>query len=108
MPETHTGAPPSLVVKRIRWPPAQIIFVRLFVRSRLIDGLGDEAVRVLGRELVGAVAVGSDTEFFNVLAATSSEAAPTTPATFDSILADLEELLHLVKLGATSKTYFVM
>jgi len=53
-----------------------------------------------------AIAVGTDSAVMAVLAASNAFDADSA-STFDSILNNLEELLHNVELGAGSRPFFV-
>ena len=75
----------------------------------LIDALTAEGVRALGRAITDAVAIGTDAGFMSAIAAAgSTDASSGTSSDFATILNDLEELLHLVRLGTGSKPYFIL
>jgi hypothetical protein len=86
--------------------PRKIIAMVVLSRE-LIDGLTEEGLRALGRELRSAVALGSDTAFLTELGTTNSFDGSSTTS-FDVMMSDLEELLRNVQLGSTSKPYFLV
>jgi hypothetical protein len=82
--------------------------VAMVVLSReLIDGLTEEGLRALGRELRSAVSLGSDAAFLTELGTSNSFDGSSTTS-FATMLDDLEELTRNVQLGATSKPYLIM
>ncbi len=83
------------------------VLAQIVLTKELIDGLGDAGIRTLGRELVRAVAVGSDSAFLNAIAASNSFEA-SGGSTIADILDQFEELLHNVRLGVGSAPFFVM
>jgi hypothetical protein len=99
-------------VKRLSLTPAdmtpQKTLAQVVLSKELIDGLGDEGLRALGRELRASVALGTDTAAMTVLTATNSGESSNSASTFDSMLGELEELAHNVNLSAASRPYFVI
>lgn len=72
----------------------------------LIDGLTPAGLAALEREMRSAVAAGTDVEAMSVLSAINAGDANSTNS-WDSMLGDLEELLHQVNITAASKPYFI-
>lgn len=74
----------------------------------LIDGLRPEGMRALERELLVAVAIGSDTEFLSALSGESGEEVSSAADTFDASLNTIEEVLRQLNLGIGSKPFLIL
>lgn len=85
----------------------QKVISQIVLSKELIDGLGDEGLRALGRELRASVALGTDTAAMTVLTATNSMESSNSASTFDSMLGEIEELAHSVNLSAASRPYYI-
>ena len=84
-----------------------IKIVSSFVLSNeLARRMGPEAVRIIGRELPRAVAIGTDTAFLAALPGNSHEAMGAD--SLDGFSDDLAELMRMVDGGATSRLFLIV
>jgi hypothetical protein len=83
------------------------VIAQVVLSKELIDGLTDEGLRALGRELRASVALATDTAFMSELSTSNSFEGSSTNS-FATMLDDMVELARNVQLGATSKPYFIM
>jgi hypothetical protein len=76
------------------------------VSKELFTGLTGAGIRFLERMLRRGIARGADEAALSVLTASNSFEANST-ASWDSMLGDLQELAHSVRIGADSRLYWV-
>jgi hypothetical protein len=75
--------------------------------KELIEGLGDEAIRILGNELRGSVAQATDAGLITALTASSSVES-SGGNSWSSMLAEIEELLHALDFGNASRPFLIV
>ena len=82
--------------------------VATVVMSReLIEALSSEAIRLLGTELRGSVALATDTALLTAITASASVES-SGGNTWASMVAEIEELMHAVELGIVSRPFLVI
>src|SRR5262245_43317523 len=93
----------SITLNSNSFTPSKAV-AQIVLSRELIDALTDQGVRALGRALVDAVAIGTDAGFISAISSTGTFEASSAPsADLPTIINDLEELLHLVRLSANSR-----
>jgi hypothetical protein len=79
----------------------------LVVSQELAELATAAGLTLIGNELRRAIGVASDSEFFGALAGTYSQSISSSGMSAAQFTSDLNDALHLLQLGATSKTFIV-